>query len=131
MPSFEISATCRARPEEVFKLLWDPSRFPDWWAGMDRVEAAGEGNVNRYMSAWPDFAYPTRVTAGRDTSNITISCLLSDIAHEWGLSPHQAGCEVHVRVDVPEVEASRLDDQRTEVNTSLERLIALAEAETT
>jgi uncharacterized protein YndB with AHSA1/START domain len=30
MPGFELSATSSAPVEEVWKLLFDPSRFPEW-----------------------------------------------------------------------------------------------------
>src|SRR5262249_49127770 len=40
MPGFEERAECRAPPEEVWKLLYDPARFADWWAGWERVEGA-------------------------------------------------------------------------------------------
>jgi uncharacterized protein YndB with AHSA1/START domain len=129
MPGFEERAVCRAPAVEVFKLLHDPGRFPDWWTGMDRVEGdAGDGQVTRYMSEWPDFAYPTRV-ARSDDGAVTISCLVSDIVHEWRLEPHERGCAVRVRVELPEDEAHRLDAQRAEVGGSLARLVALAEAE--
>lgn len=32
-------ARLRAPPEEVWKLLYDPARFPEWWAGIAAVEA--------------------------------------------------------------------------------------------
>jgi polyketide cyclase/dehydrase/lipid transport protein len=127
LPGFEETAVCRAPAEEVFKLLHDPSRFPDWWAGMDRVEADPEGGVTRYMSEWPDFPYPTRVSSRREDGAVSVSCLLSDIVHEWRLEPHPAGCAVRVRVELPEDEAHRLDAQRAEVVPSLHRLVALAE----
>ena len=38
MPSFHDTANSAAPPEEVWKLLYDPSRFPDWWAGIGTVE---------------------------------------------------------------------------------------------
>jgi uncharacterized protein YndB with AHSA1/START domain len=127
MPGFEERSPCRAPAEEVWKLLYDPSRLPEWWAGMDRVEVGGDGDVTRYMAAWPDFPYPTRIS--REASGrVVISCLLSDIVHEWTLEPAEEGCIVGVRVEIPEEEAARLDAQREEVATSLARLIARAEA---
>ena len=30
MPGFELTTDCRAPVEEVWKLLFDPDRFPDW-----------------------------------------------------------------------------------------------------
>jgi hypothetical protein len=135
MPEFEAAATCRAPAVEPWKLLFDTARFPEWWVGMDRVEAgegtraeAGEGTtVTRYMEAWPDFAYPTKVTANAQGSRIVVSCLLSDIVHEWWLEPAPQGCVVHVRVELPESEAARLEGVRAEVVPSLKRLVELAE----
>jgi hypothetical protein len=124
MTGFELVATCRAPAVEVFKLLHDPSRFPEWWVGMDRVEA-GEDGLTRYMSEWPDFAYPTSIS--RKDGVVTISCLLSDIVHEWRLEPRDPGCAVRVRVELPDSEAHRVDAQRDEVGGSLAGLVALAE----
>jgi uncharacterized protein YndB with AHSA1/START domain len=128
MTGFELVATCRAPAVEVFKLLHDPDRFPDWWAGMDRLEA-GEDGLTRYMSEWPDFAYPTSISRSPEDGSVTISCLLSDIVHEWRLEPRSPGCAVRVRVELPDSEAHRIDAQREEVGGSLVGLVALAEAE--
>lgn len=126
MPAFEHGAVCRAPAEEVWKLLHDPARFPEWWAGLGRVE--GEGSeVTRYMSAWPDFAYPTHVRSSREGDRVTISCLLSDIRHDWTLAPDPRGCRVSVRVELPEAEAARLPAARDEVTASLVLLVAAAE----
>ncbi|MEA2479715.1 MAG: hypothetical protein QOJ07_1637, partial [Thermoleophilaceae bacterium] len=38
MPEFQDSAVSTAPPEEVWKALYDPSRFPDWWAGVGSIE---------------------------------------------------------------------------------------------
>ncbi|MEW6583433.1 MAG: SRPBCC family protein [Actinomycetota bacterium] len=127
MPGFRESAVCHAPPEEVFKLLYDPSRFPEWWAGMDRVETGPGGGVTRFMSEWPDFPYPTQVAVHREDGRVLLSCLLSDIRHDWRIAPHPAGCLVSVEVEVPEPEAHRIPAQRAEVVPSLRRLVARAE----
>ena len=129
MNGFALEATCRAPAIEVFKILHDPSRFPEWWSGMDRVEAGGDGSVTRYMSEWPDFAYPTSVTRSREDGTVRISCLVSDIVQEWLLAPDPAGCSVRVRVELPEGEAHRLGAQRAEIGDSLAALVGLAERE--
>ena len=54
-----------------------------------------------------------------------ISCLRSDIVHEWTLSPAAGGCDVAVRVTIPEDEAARLEPVRAEVVESLARLVAV------
>lgn len=138
MTGFTLQSVCRAPAIEVFKILHDPSRIPEWWAGVERVEAGPDGTVTRYTREWPDFAYPTAVarpvpgTRGATDGQLApgvvrISCLLSDIVHEWTLAPHAEGCTVNVRVELPEEEAGRLDAQRAEVGGSLAGLVALAE----
>lgn len=127
MPAFEDLRMCRAPAAEVWKLLFDPARFPEWWAGMDRVEES-PGALTRYMSAWPDFPYPTQVVTRTEESRVVISCMLSDIVHEWSLEPADAGCAVRIRIDVPEDEAARLPAVAAESTESLDRLVALAEA---
>jgi uncharacterized protein YndB with AHSA1/START domain len=129
MPEFSERSPCRAPAEEVWKLLHDPARFPDWWAGTERVEPGEEGAVTRYLDGWPDFPMPTAVTSRRETGAIVISCLRSDIVHEWTLSPAPEGCDVAVRVIVPEEEAARLAPVRAEVVASLARLVEVAQAE--
>lgn len=127
---FELSAVCRASAVDVFMLLHDPSRIPEWWEGTARVEdgAAGAGEVTRYTEQWPDFAYPTRLQATASGGCVTISCLVSDIVQEWRLEPHADGCAVRVRVELPASEAAREPAQRAEVGGSLRNLVALAEA---
>ena len=131
MVGFALSAPCRAPAIEVFKLLHDPSRYPDWWEGMERIEGAdGRGDeVRRFMSQWPDYAYPTALSRPGADGTMRISCLVSDIVHEWRIAPHADGCAVLVRVELPEAEAEREDAQREEVGASLRNLVALAEAE--
>ena len=134
---FDLESLCRAPAIDVFKILHDPSRIPEWWAGVDRVETAPDGTVTRYTREWPDFAYPTAVVrpgpSGRrdgqvaNPGTVRISCLISDIVHEWTLAPHPGGCSVRVRVELPEREAARVEDQRREVGGSLAGLVALAE----
>ncbi len=128
MPEFSERSACRARAEEVWKLLHDPDRFPDWWAGTERVEPGDGGEVTRYLDGWPDFPMPTAIATRRDGAAVVISCLRSDIAYEWALAPAPEGCEVAVRVTVPEQEAARLDAVTAEASASLARLVEVAEA---
>jgi uncharacterized protein YndB with AHSA1/START domain len=39
MPTFDDVTTSSAPVEEVWKLLYDPSRFPEWWEGVETIEA--------------------------------------------------------------------------------------------
>ena len=127
MPEFSITAVCRTPAEEVWKLLYDPYRFCEWWGDTARVEDGADGSVTRFTAEWPDFAYPTRVTTRSDGSRVVISCLLSDIVQEWSLEPDADGCRVRVHVAIPDDEAARLPAVREEFERSVPRLVAAAE----
>jgi uncharacterized protein YndB with AHSA1/START domain len=43
MPEFTLTGTTAAPVEEVWKLLFDPSRFPEWWAGIETVHVGSPG----------------------------------------------------------------------------------------
>jgi len=127
VPEFTIRAVCRSPAEEVWKLLYDPHRFSEWWCGTERVEGVAGDSAIRYMAEWPDFPYPTRVTARSDGTRVMISCLVSDIVQEWTLEPDQRGCVVRLRVEVPATEAARLASVRDELERSVPLLVAAAE----
>ncbi|MBI2684273.1 MAG: SRPBCC family protein [Actinobacteria bacterium] len=129
MPELNASILCLAQADKVWKLLHDPRRFPDWWAGVARVEASADGHVARYMAEWPDFEYPTRVETSADGGRIVISCLISDIAHEWRLEPAPEGCRVRARVVIPDDESHRAAALSDELDASLSRLAEVAERE--
>lgn len=130
MPAFAESAACRAPALAVWKLLYDPARFPDWWDGTGRVERGPGGEVTRFAEAWPDFPYPTQVRSeGAPGGRVVISCLVSGISQRWTLEPHPGGCAVTVTVELPAEEAGRLSAQRAEVRASLDRLVDLAQRE--
>jgi uncharacterized protein YndB with AHSA1/START domain len=40
VPTVSRTRTVRAAPEEVWRVLSDPQRLPDWWPGVRRVEEA-------------------------------------------------------------------------------------------
>ena len=128
MPEYAERAPCQAPPEEVWKLLHDPERFTEWWADTDRMEPGGDGTVTRYAEAWPDYPFPLDVASRREGAAIVISCLRTDIAYEWTLWPAPGGCDVAVRVTVPEGEAARLEPVSAEASTSLARLVEVAQA---
>jgi uncharacterized protein YndB with AHSA1/START domain len=126
MPSFHDSASSPAPPEEVWKLLYDPSRFPDWWAGIETVEVTGEGKYTMYPEGYPDFPMAQLLDSQRQDQRVTDSCLVSDLRFEWRLEPSSEGTEISVEVEIPDAEAHRLDTQRESISASLRRLAALA-----
>jgi uncharacterized protein YndB with AHSA1/START domain len=129
MPVFEQRAHSPAAPEEVWKLLYDPSRFPEWWAGIGSVDAGGPaGQYTMYPDGYPDFPMPQALRASHDNGTVQISCLVSDLRFDWRLRPSGDGTEITVRVEIPAAEAHRLDGQRELIRASLARLADLAAA---
>jgi hypothetical protein len=128
MPSFDQTTVTDAAPEDVWKLLYDPARFPDWWAGVESVELADHG-YTMYPEGYPDFPMPQALTASAQAGVVRVSCLVSDLAFAWRLRPYGTGTEISVHVEIPETEAHRLDTQRDIIGRSLLRLAAVAELE--
>jgi len=126
MPSFHDTATSTAPPEEVWKLLYDPSRFPDWWEGIGTVEVASEAEYTMYPEGYPDFPMAQVLDTRRDQQRVTVSCLVSDLRFEWQLEPAGAGTTIHVDVEIPEAEGHRLESQREVISASMRRLAEVA-----
>ena len=133
MPSFHDSVTTPAPPEEVWKILYDPHRFPEWWTGIETVETepgTGGGESERrytmYPQGYPDFPMPQELRSSRGDGRVVVSCLVSDLRFEWRLEPDAEGTRISVDVDIPEKEAHRLEGQRERIAASLARLGELA-----
>jgi uncharacterized protein YndB with AHSA1/START domain len=126
MPSFHDSATSVAPPEEVWKLLYDPSRFPDWWAGIETVEVNGEHEYTMYPDGYPDFPMAQVLETQREQQRVKVSCLVSDLRFEWRLEAVDEGTLITVDVEIPEAEADRLESQREVISASMDRLAQLA-----
>lgn len=126
MPAFHDTATSSAAPEEVWKLLYDPSRFPDWWAGVGTVNVTGESEYTMYPDGYPDFPMAQLLDTERTGHRVTVSCLVSDLRFEWRLEPAAEGTRITVDVEIPESEAHRLESQREVISTSMRQLAALA-----
>lgn len=128
MPSFHDSAMSAAAPEEVWKLLYDPSRFPDWWAGVGTVDVGREGEYTMYPDGYPDFPMSQLLETKREDQRVTVSCLVSDMRFEWQLqAADDGGTLITVDVEIPDIEAHRLDTQRDVISNSMKQLAELAE----
>ncbi|MBJ7328730.1 MAG: SRPBCC family protein [Solirubrobacteraceae bacterium] len=129
MPTFDDHATTTAPPEEVWKALYDPARFPEWFVGVERIHKEGPGAYTMWPDGYPDFPMPQQIRTSREDGRVTISCMVSDLIFDWRLKELGAGgTRVDVRVEIPEAEAHRLDDQRASVGASLRRLMDVAAA---
>jgi uncharacterized protein YndB with AHSA1/START domain len=122
VPSFHDSATSAEPPEEIWKLLYDPARFPDWWAGVGTVHVQGEGEYTMYPDGYPDFPMAQVLDTGHHEQRVTVSCLVSDLRFDWRLEPAGEGTLISVDVEIPEAEAHRLEGQREVISASLRRL---------
>jgi|SRR5450755_4273837 uncharacterized protein YndB with AHSA1/START domain len=129
MHEFDQSITSTAAPEEVWKLLYDPGRFPEWWAGVGSVETGdSDHGYTMFPAGYPDFPMPQTLETSRGNGSVKISCLVSDLRFDWRLRPQGTGTQIDVHVEIPEREAHRLDTQREVIRQSLARLARLAAA---
>ena len=128
MPGFELNTDFRAPVEEVWKLLFDPDRFPDWWAGIEAVHKDTPGQFTLWPAGYPDFPMPQKLRADQADGRVIISCQVFAIDMVWQLAEAGAGTSIRVNVTGPESEARRLDRQHQLIEESLRRLTALAEA---
>ena len=110
-------------------------RFPEWWTGVETVEAErtdGDGDgVTRctvYPDGYPDFPMPQVLETSRHDRAVRVSCLVSDLRFAWRLEPDGTGTRITVDVEIPAAEAHRLDGQREVIASALRRLAALAAA---
>jgi uncharacterized protein YndB with AHSA1/START domain len=132
MPGFDDSIEVAAPPEEVWKLLYDPGRFPEWMEGIAKVADRGSDGeaetFTQYVEGYPDFPMPQRVRTDRDAGRVVVSCLVSFLEFRWLLTEVEGGrTAVAVRAEIPEEESHRLADTQAVVGTSLQKLAALAE----
>ena len=128
MPTFDDSTETSATPEDVWMLLYDPLRFPEWWAGISSTTTDGDGDYTMYVEGYPDFPMPQALDARPQDRSVTISCMVSDLVFSWRIEPIDAGTKISVHVDIPDQEASRLDMQRDIIGSSLRKLGELAAA---
>ena len=128
MPSFHDTTTSAAPPEEVWKLLYDPARFPEWWTGVATVDQEAPDRYTMYPDGYPDFPMAQLLETQRQEQRVTVSCLVSDLRFEWRLAPDGEGTLITVDIEIPEAEAHRLDNQREVISDSMRQLAELAAA---
>jgi uncharacterized protein YndB with AHSA1/START domain len=126
MPAFHDMAISPAAPEAVWKALYDPRRFPEWWVGIETVEAGDDGAYTAYPEGYPDFPMAQLLETREEDHRAVISCLVSDLRFEWRLSPDGDGTRIDVDVEIPEHEAARLATQRECIAQSLRKLARVA-----
>jgi uncharacterized protein YndB with AHSA1/START domain len=128
MPAFSLTAHAGAPVEEVWKLLHDPARFPEWWEGVETVAAGAGGAYTIWPSGYPDYPMAQQLRAEPDDGRVTISCLVSDLIFVWRLRADGETTDIDVEVELPERESHRLPVQRDLLTKSLANLSAIAAA---
>lgn len=127
MPSFDDSTLTSATPEDVWMLLYDPVRFPEWWTGIASTTLGGDGDYTMFVEGYPDFPMPQALDTSPQDRQVTISCMVSDLVFQWHLEPADGGgTKISVHVDIPQAEVARLDMQREVIGSSLRNLGELA-----
>jgi uncharacterized protein YndB with AHSA1/START domain len=128
MLTFDDATTTDASPEEIWKLLYDPSRFAEWLPGTGSIEDVEDGRYTFYPEGYPDFPMPQTLETRQEGRQAVISCLVSNMSFEWRLEPEGDRTRITVHVEIPEEEAPRLDDQRDVISRALENLAKHASA---
>jgi uncharacterized protein YndB with AHSA1/START domain len=124
VPEFALTAHASAPVEEVWKLVHDPSRFPEWWQGIETVQTGPDDVYTMWPEGYPDFPMGQRLATA--PGRVTISCLVSDLVFTWELRPVGDETDIEVRVEIPEQEKHRLDTQRHLIEESMKALTRLA-----
>ena len=102
MYASQHSATSAAPIEEVFKLLHDPTRVPEWWSGVAEVSGLSRhGSEYRFTRHGAEVAdLILRPEGGRTV----LSCASTGLEWIWSLAPSDdgKGTEIHVELVAPE-----------------------------
>jgi hypothetical protein len=129
MPEFTLTARAAASVEEVWKLPFDPTRFPEWWAGIETVQVVSPDAYTIWVDSAPGFPMPQQLRIDTRAGWVTMSCQVSDIDFSWRLAETSDDTEITARAAVPPHECDRLAYVREMVSASLGALTALAEAD--
>jgi uncharacterized protein YndB with AHSA1/START domain len=132
MSGFTLTGTAKAPVEEVWKLLFDPSRLPEWWVGVEAVRVDADGSSPEY-TVWPDgmpdFPMPQSMRTDRANGRVVMSCQVLDIDFAWQLAEDGDGTVITLRVSAAEAKAPVLAEKRPFLAASVVALAALAEQE--
>jgi hypothetical protein len=128
MPVIEAEALVDAPAEEVFKVLHDPTRHPEWWVGVDAV--AGVSRQDDALNFWVDSRdYPGITLEQRQEplagGGIVMTCLRYGIRFRWRLIPEGDATRVQAHVEIPDSSRDLTDGYRKKIPASLERLTTL------
>ena len=126
MPVFTLTTHAAAPVEEVWKLVHDPARYPEWWEGIGTVATGADGAYTMWPTGYPDYPMPQQMRTEPGDGRVTISCLVSDLLVVWRLRADGESTDIEVHVEMPDREAHRLPAQQRLMKQSLCNLAWLA-----
>ena len=129
MSGFTLTGTAKAPVEDVWKLLFDPSRFPEWWVGVESVRVETNEEYTVWPDGLPDFPMPQSMRTDRANGQVLMSCQVLDIDFAWQLAEDPDGTVIPLRVTAPAPKAPLLAEKRPLLAASLVALAVLAERE--
>lgn len=126
MTSLQLSRLIDAPAEEIWKLVFDPSRHPEWWVGVGAVDdVRSDGFVLRPEDE-PALALEQQLRSLPDGDGVVVSCVTYGTRFTWRLTPAGAATRVEAAIDLPEALAGGLEVKREQLVASLERLADVA-----
>jgi carbon monoxide dehydrogenase subunit G len=141
MPHFDLTIDISRPPEDVFALLTDIERLPEWQSSAVSAAADGElavgtviGEQRRFMGR--DISTRDQITAFEPGRRFDVKSLDAPVTYEihHTLEPHDAGTRLRVEVDVKVGTMMRIAAQpalkaaERELRSDFERLKELLEA---
>jgi Polyketide cyclase / dehydrase and lipid transport len=132
MPIVEAEALVAAPAEEVFKVLHDPTRHPEWWLGLDAIEGVRQQDEElRFAVLSQDFPgdrLEQRQEPLPGGGGIVMTCLQYGVRYRWRLVPEGDATRIHAQVEIPDRRRELTDAYRVKIPASLQRLTALVTA---
>lgn len=125
MIAIEESMLCHAPPLHVWKLLYDPARFSEWWSGVQRSEPSRDG-ANFSLGEQREGPFAMHIATARESSRIMIRCMATDDLFTWTLEPHPKGCRVRVCIEVAVDDAVHVRARHESLLSSLPKLADVA-----
>ena len=129
MSGYTLTGTAKALVEDVWKLLFDPVRFPEWWVGVESVRVDTDRDYTVWPDGLPDYPMPQIMRTDRANGRVLMSRQVSDIDFVWQLAEDGNGTGITLRVTIPAPKAPVLAEKRPLLAASVVALAELAERE--
>jgi uncharacterized protein YndB with AHSA1/START domain len=129
MSGYTLTGTARAPVEDVWKLLFDPSRFPEWWVGIETVRVDTDREYTIWAEGLPDFPMPQSMRTDPANGRVLMSCQVLELDFAWQLAEDGDDTVITLRVTAPEPKTPVLTEKRPLLAASVVALAELAERE--